>query len=98
MFNLFKKSPPETTKISGVIKRCGANPDSEYTLNYVFLLENNPKIFECSIYRSTNNRYDFSLSKEGDEVSFEYLKNNEVVQESFRNKTLNLTYTQKILV
>lgn len=87
MFGFFKK---ETLKsIKGKIERVGSLPNSEYSSTHLIKLKECSTIFECYISSGSDSKI-VVMSKEGDEVSFEYDVNNKVKRESFNNLTFNI--------
>lgn len=88
MFKFLQRQYPN--KISGEIERIGILPSSEDSLNYVFKLVGCPIIFEFYVKRGNVNKgikkiHVIALTKEGDEIFFNYDKYNKVESDNFKN-------------
>lgn len=88
MFNFLQKK--YSNKISGKVERMGISPGSEFSLYCLFKLVDCPIVFECYLSRGYKKTNEIALTKEGDEISFSYDKNNKIDSDEFKNLTYNV--------
>ena len=88
MFNFLQKKYPN--KISGKVERMGVLAASEFALYYLFKLVDCPIVFECYLHKGYKKTNEIALTKEGEEISFSYDKNNEIDSDEFKNLSYNV--------